>query len=345
MKLMFHYINKEKNSSPTIVANRIKFLLKNDNFIFCDLNQKNSAKGVINFKLINDLSMQIKKENPDVVILSGIASAFHAVLACKKCRVKKIILITHGIDSMDLDRSWFKRKIFKYLIEPMTVALSNVIQCNSKFVYNLWYMKLFAKNKRFIIPNPLPQLSSFFKENKIKKNKDFTIVSTSRIIKNKGYDYIIDAIKFVNFNNYKMHFVIVGTGSYFAHVKRELACFDNVELIGQISNEEYLKILAKAHLFVLPSKLYETYGLVNVEAGILGITSICGTHGAVKEIINNSNGFVLNKYSSEELIKTLIYAYEHQYEVDKKGKKLRNDILNFNSDNIIREKLLNLYKL
>lgn len=288
--------------------------------------------------------MQIKKEKPDVVILSGIASAFHAAIACKKYGVKRTVLITHGIDSLDLDRSWIKRKIFKYIIEPLTIILSTDIQCNSKFVYNLWYMKIFARNKRHIISNPLPQVSLNIKNNKMKKNNVFTVVSTSRIIKNKGYDYIIDVIKYFNLKNINIRYYIVGNGEYLDYVKKELADFKNVYFTGQLENEKYLKLLSKAHLFVLPSKLYETYGLVNVEAGMLSIPSICGYRGAVREIVNNNNGFVLKKYDSNELINTVIYAYNNRDELIKKGKKIYNDIMTFNSDEIIRKKILKLYR-
>ena len=344
MKLMFHYINKEKNSSPTIVANRIKDLLRDNDFTFCDLNQEGSANGFINFRLIKDLEKKIKKEKPDAVVLSGIASAFHAAIACKKCKIKKIILITHGIDSLDLDRSWLKRKIFKYIIEPLTVILSTDIQCNSKFVSNIWYIRLFARKKRHIIYNPLPQVNVNMLNINHNKDNVFTVISISRIIKNKGYDYIVDAIKYINSKGLKVRFIIVGTGNYLEYVKKEVSNFKNVELTGQIDNEECLKLLLNADIFVLPSKLYETYGLVNVEAGLLKIPSICGYHGAVKEIVNDENGFILKKYNSEELIKTLIYAYEHQDEVLKKGKRMYQDIIKFNSDEIIRKELLKLYK-
>ena len=212
MKIMFHYINKKNNSSPTIVSNRIKDLLKNFNFSFCDLIQGSSAKGFINFKLLSNLAGQIKNENPDVIVLCGIASGFHAAIAAKKCGIKKIILITHGIESLNPDRSWLKRKIFKYIIEPLTIIISTDIQCNSKFVYNLWSIKTFAKNKRHLIYNPMPVVDKSIIKKKCSSSNDFVVVCASRIIKNKGYDLIVDAIKKINNNDIK--YVFVGDGKY-----------------------------------------------------------------------------------------------------------------------------------
>ena len=342
MKIMFHYINKEKGSSPTIVANRIKNLIKeNDEFITCDLNQEFSANGFINFKLISTLEKKIKIENPDVIVLGGIASAFHAVIASRKCHIKKIILITHGVDSLNPDRSLIKRIIFRFIIEPLTIILSTDIQCNSCFIYNLSVMKIFAEKKRHLIYNPLPSIEEK-KLDKRPKNNSFTIVSASRIIKNKGYDLIVDAIKKINNDNIK--FIILGDGDYLDVVKKELNSYNNVSILGKVSNEELLNILSKSNLFMLPSRLEETYGLVYVEAGLLRIPSICGNRGAVKEIINDDNGFILKKYAVDDLVDTIMYAYNNKNIVKQKGNNIYNKIIEINSDDIIKKELIKMYK-
>ena len=341
MKLMFHYINKEKNSSPTIVANRIKELIANDSNVFCNLNQNISANGIISIKLIKYLITQIKAEKPDIVILSGIASAFHAAIACKVCKIKKIILITHGIDSLSPDRSLIKRKIFKYIIEPITVMMCTHIQCNSEFVYNLKLMKMFAKNKRYLIPNPMPIYKDFQIKFEKKNINKFTIVSASRIIKNKGYDILTDAIK--ELSNLNINFIIAGDGSYLPQMKDDLKELQNVSFLGKVDNSEILNIIKNADLFVLPSNLYETYGLVYLEAALMKIPSICGNKGAAKEFVNSENGYVLSRYDAHELACLIRKAYDNKSELKKKGIRAYNDAIKLNSNAKIAQKLFSLY--
>lgn len=338
-KLMFHYINKEKNNSPTLVADRIKELISDYNtFEFCDLLQTENANGLINLKLIEKLKKQIKIENPDVVILSGIASAFHAAIACKMCKVKKIVLITHGIDSLNPERNRIKRLIFKYIIEPVTILLCTDIQCNSEFVYNYSVVKIFGKGKRQIIYNPLP----IRKKIKRTKAKDkFIVISASRIIENKGYDILLETIK--NINNKNILFYIIGDGEYLPILKKELSDKDNVILTGKLKNDKLLQILSSGNLFVLPSKLYETFGLVYLEAALFSIPSVCGNRGAVTEMINNNNGFILENYSSEELTNIINYSFYNKNLVIEKGIKANNEIKKKYSNSLIRKKLIKMY--
>ena len=128
-----------------------------------------------------------------------------------------------------------------------------------------------------------------------KKSKKLTLISTGRLIKRKGYQYLIPAIK-----NPDIKLQLIGDGN----LKKELeqSAKENkadVEFLGKKSHKEIIKYLQKADVFILPS-LNEGMSNSILEAMACRLPIITTNTGGSKELIKG-NGFVIKKRNINEL--------------------------------------------
>lgn len=133
------------------------------------------------------------------------------------------------------------------------------------------------------------------------------IVSIGRLVPQKGFEYLIKAIKIVN-NSMQVRLLLIGDGNEkksIINLSKELLIEDKVDLIGFKSNPyPYLK---NADLFVLSSN-FEGFGIVLIEAMAVGLPVIStDCEYGPKEIINDyQNGILVSKKSPEIIADKII---------------------------------------
>lgn len=127
------------------------------------------------------------------------------------------------------------------------------------------------------------------------KKKGNYFVCLSRLVKQKGIDL---AVKVCTQKNWPL--VVIGDGSE-RHNLEKLAG-KSVKFVGAVDDEKKLKILAKAKALIYLSK-DEDFGIVPVEAMMLGIPVVALNSGGVREsIINGKNGILFENNTAEELV-------------------------------------------
>ncbi len=110
------------------------------------------------------------------------------------------------------------------------------------------------------------------------------ILNLGRMVKTKGLDYLIEAMRQVD---YKL--VMCGKGpesKKVAKLVRKYGLEDRVESRGWVSEEAKLRLMSTCKFFVMPS-IYEAYGLAALEALSYGKPLVCtdvdGLPGNVKD--------------------------------------------------------------
>ncbi len=110
------------------------------------------------------------------------------------------------------------------------------------------------------------------------------ILNLGRMVKTKGLDYLIEAMRQVD---YKL--VMCGKGPESKKVEklvRKYGLEDRVDIRGWVSEEEKLRLMSTCKFFVMPS-IYESYGLAALEALSYGKPLVCtdvdGLPGNVKD--------------------------------------------------------------
>lgn len=137
--------------------------------------------------------------------------------------------------------------------------------------------------------------------------KEFTVISTSRFLRRKGIEHLIDAFaRFVRTNDCGK-LVLVGSGDLeneYREQVQQLGVQDRVEFTGPVSHKEIPSLYRKADVFVLPS-LNEGMSNSLLEALASGLAVIATDTGGTKELVGDENGTIVKMQSSQDILKAL----------------------------------------
>jgi len=126
------------------------------------------------------------------------------------------------------------------------------------------------------------------------------IVYAGRLVPEKGIGTLLRAMKALP----QVRLVLLGDGpgrDTFEAQARELG-LENVDFAGFLSGADYAQRFASARLLVLPSELYETFGLVVWEANALGIPAVGSRIGGIPEaILEGETGLLFKPGNAEDL--------------------------------------------
>ena len=351
IKVMMHYVMPGALGGPNILYDRIvDSKLLNEKYDFVKLNQNRVAGGKLSISLIIELSRAIKKHKPDIIHISGMQSAgFHCMLSAVLAGCKNRVITTHGFAGDDLSINNIKKYAFNYVIEPLTLLMSKKVQCISQYTLNKKMVKKYAKDKAVCIYNFPPEGTAnsnarkeLRKELKINE-KDIVFTSISRIVIDKGYKNLAEAIKMSSkLENIK--FLIVGSGKY----EKELIEYldndlKNKKVIFLGRRDDIMDILSASDVFILPT-LHENLGNVFLEASKAAIPSIGSNLGGIPEIIDNDyNGKLINPCDPNSIYSAILELY---YDTDKRellGKNALVKVNTFFNSELISEDFNMLY--
>jgi colanic acid/amylovoran biosynthesis glycosyltransferase len=174
-----------------------------------------------------------------------------------------------------------------------------------------------------------------------KRNDDqFRILSISSIIPLKRVEKILEVVS--NVPNLKIKWTHIGNGPELEKIKeltiqksRQNPNF-SFELPGQLTNPAIRDILS-SHYFDLFVNLSETEGIpVSImEAQSAGITVLATNVGGTSEIVNNENGFLVEKDFNQKDVLSIIQNYLTSTDDEKQRKRnasYENWKLNYNAE-------------
>lgn len=274
---------------------------------------------------LHRLASKIKESDIIHMHMSERGSCIRKYLIYKiaKKNNKKVITHMHGAE-------------FKEYYDAASDSIKNKILellKNSDYVLTLgknWneYVKSIDKDINAIILKnsvDIPNLKSAL------DNKIFNILFLAVIEKRKGIYELIEASK-VLVEKYKgnkeIKFIIAGSGREEENIKKlvkEYNMEEYFEFKGWINGETKKELLAKSHLFVLPS-YNEGLPLSILEAISYGIPIVSTNVGSIDEaVINKENGFLVKVGDVEELEEKIeeILKDENKWEkMSQKSKKI-----------------------
>ena len=237
----------------------------------------------------------VKKINPDVVI--GFMSSIYVLFSFALIATKyPLISSEHTVPE------YYKKRKIEFLLLIFSGLLSNKMTVLSDRVRQL-YPKI-LHNRMIIVPN-----SVSIKKIKDSKSSNNIILNVGRLEISKDHETLIKAFAMLHkkYPNWRLR--IIGDGKLkiqLAKLVDSYSIANKVFFVGSIANieEEY----SKASFFVL-SSLYESFGLVTIEAmacelPVIGFRECPGTNELV---IDNYNGLLV---SSEKRIKNLANGME-----------------------------------
>lgn len=271
-----------------------------------------------NIKILQTLGILIKvikeKNIKFVNIHTGKIVVLLGVLLKQKLKGNQFKLITfrHNLvaNKKDIYHKFFQKRTDAFI-------------CVSKRVYNLQFETIEKKyrDKVKLIYNGI-DLERFPKVN-VKKNVDeFVIGYAGRLVENKGLVILLDGFASLNKKYPQLKLKMIGhVENEFKEKLKMIIKEKNIENCVKISEytSDINRFYRSLDLFILPSIVKESFGLVLCEAMVCGVPVITTNSGAQEEIVQNGvNGLVVETKD----LKGLENAIEKIYNDKKLRQKL-----------------------
>jgi len=145
----------------------------------------------------------------------------------------------------------------------------------------------------------------FFEEHDCQKFDHFTFLAIGNFIPLKNFEIIIEAWSGYVRNRQDDKLIIVGDGplkSEIDNLIKTLNLTDSVEMLPRQSREATARLMHQSHV-VLSASSIETFGMTLAEALASGIPVISTNSGGVVDIVNPSNGILLDSISTKAIEK------------------------------------------
>lgn len=175
-------------------------------------------------------------------------------------------------------------------------------------------------------------------------NSKFTFLVAGRLDKNKSVDLVIKAFAKAFKDNKNVRLIIAGDGaerSNLENLAEELDIKNKVQFFGRYTRDEGKELFGTSDAFVLTSRI-ETFGIVYIEATASGLPIIATKGQGGDDIVNESNGFLVQYGNIDELAEKMRYIYENKEKYDKK--QIRQDCINRFSEDAVCDKIEKVYK-
>lgn len=301
-------------------------------------------KGILNIIKQNDIIILGGYEQPTMIIIS---------LLCRLFK-KKYILVFDGIST---NRLIDNEKKIKKIVKQIIINNSSAIMANGK-VGKLYFKKIYNYPEEKIYNQYLTVDGDII--NKLSKNKDIyrknirekmgiseddkVLIYSGRLVSIKNVDSVIKAISKID---KKDIILLVAGGGELENELIELANSLNVRIIvtGFINEQtELFKHYFAGDALILPSSVYEVWGLVINEAMYAGlpvlVSNICGC--SLDLVNHGENGYLFNPNDISDIykyIKKLLYEDDYVY-MGKKSKEIISK-WNFEESKNEFEKMIN----
>lgn len=231
---------------------------------------------------------------------------------CRYLRNFKLVMNIHGSDVVTIDKT---SKILLGIASPLLVN-SILIVVPSEYFKNIVLDRILG-----VSPNQLFVSASGGVNKKVftcKKNHWIitdTIVYVSRIDVGKGWDVLLDAVSELKLRKEikGKRILFVGYGTQTELLKKRIQELDLLEFcdyLGPKTHQELSELYHQADIMIFPTMLYESLGLVGLEAMACGCPVIGSNIGCLPEYIKDeTTGFLFEPGNSHELANKIIDYY------------------------------------
>ncbi len=276
---------------------------------------------------IRELNDRIKRHKIEYVLVGHVLPLGTVAFLLKKYyhfRGKEInySVFFHGMDLSFAFRYWLKRQIAKQVIKS-----ADSLICTNYYVANL-LRNVLSNNywHKIQVVNPgVDNLVVMLEDSTINKIKQeyrlvnkLVMFSLGRLVKRKGFDMVIEALPQANKTVPNLVYVIAGAGPdelYLKNLAKEKKV-ENVIFLGEISERDKWVWFDICDFFIMTSRDingdFEGFGIVYLEANLLGKPVIAGSSGGVNDaVVNGYNGITVNSEDSHSIAKGIIRFAEN----------------------------------
>lgn len=215
-----------------------------------------------------------------------------------KCFIRGCVPLVHSLLYMNLTRRLWRNMTDKV----------NVFHCPSRNIMNT-ALRLGLNNVQHI---PCGINQKFMEiDRKIPTGKP-TAIFVGSLVKSKGVDVLIKAMKIVTASVPDAHLLIAGVGDMQAQLVgkvEEAGLEDSITFLGHISHADLIEAFEHADVLVIPSVWQEQFGLVGPEAMACGLPCIGSDIGGIPEWLHHEKWGVLVPPGSVQHLANAVVKY------------------------------------
>lgn len=250
------------------------------------------------FKYISFLKKTFKKNEYDIVHSNLNTLSVFPLFAAWLAHVKVRIAHSHSTSN----KKEHLRNLIKNILRPFSkVFATDYFACSKLAGEYLFGKRAVKKGRVFILHNAVdidrfkfnPEIRKQMREKYHINDDEIVLGNIGRMVEQKNQTFLLDILKNLDLNKYKL--VIVGDGPLKEDLHKKTAKLhleNNVIFVEKTAKPEYFYNMYD--IFLLPS-LYEGLPVVGVEAQINGVSCIC-------------SNFVTRETKISELIKFIELA-------------------------------------
>jgi phosphatidylinositol alpha-1,6-mannosyltransferase len=266
----------------------------------------------------------------------------------------KYSVVLHGLD--------FSLAMARKKITTKILSQADKIICANSYTANL--VKTFNSSLTSKISVVNPGIESTIIRNpqkttelikKYKLENKTILFGLGRLVKRKGFDQVIKALKDISSENQEVVLAIGGTGPEEENLKKLASDYfkENKELViflGKINDEEYWAWLELCDIFIMTSRNldgdFEGFGIVYLEANLAGKPVIAGDSGGVREaVINNVTGLLVDPENTKAISEAITNLVKNKSLRDNLGASGNRRVVETLSAKKQTEKIYNLLNI
>lgn len=166
-----------------------------------------------------------------------------------------------------------------------------------------------------------------------RKDDDLNLVTICRLVKVKGIDIVLRALRILAERGIPYRYVIGGAGPERTSLESlvdELGLGGKVHFQGLVAGEEKWRLLRNADIFVMPSRFDATvegregFGIAFVEAAAFGVPAIGSLSGGIPDaVVDGETGLLVPEESAADLADALILLYRNPERRKEMGRAAR----------------------
>lgn len=304
---------------------------------------KNKVSKVIKYlKFYLSIINNIFKFNYDVIYIHYPPYTILPILLCLLFIKKPIILNFHGTDILGNSKI---AKIFQFMSFPL-IKKAKIVVSPSNYFKQIIMNKFNIKNEKFFVSPSAGIDTSIFKPNCQLKNKAlFTLGYVGRIDSGKGWNIFLEVVNKLKISIPNLNCLIVGDGKEVNQMKKlilDLNISNIVSYIGSVPHSELSKTYNKLDLFIFPTTLNESLGLVGIEALSCSIPVIASKIGGIQDyVVEGENGFLFEVNNKDELCDKIINLHNNQEILQNLKNKANKSVFKYDK-NIVSKDMLNM---
>ncbi len=300
---------------------------------------------VKNNKRCKEILKLVEKENVDSVILqtrfwtsSYIGSKFAAKNNIPVC------LIEHGSTHFTVNN-----KILDFFGAIYEHKLTNAIKKNVPDFYGVSkkcveWLKHFNIEAKGVFYNSINTEEAEAYNNDIQKdNEKISITYVGRLIPEKGVLKLISIFKDLQ-KKYNIELNIAGQGPLLDKIKQDNKDNINIHILGMLSHDEVMNLLAKTDIFINPSSFPEGLPTTILEAGIMECAVVATPMGGTAEILENENIGLICGFEEDEIKEKLVELLNDKDKREKLSKNIKKQVIEKFSWDATAKKVVNTIK-